>query len=144
MKDIVLYRTGRGVIGHRVMGIANRNGERVLLARGDADRGEGERVAAKQILGKVVAVERDGRCIDLASRRKAKIKHSIRVLHCGANPGSACCRSPSAQNRRSACGLPGKTSPAAPTRQCKADYRKGGSGWSGMGTTSILQLEEPR
>ena len=78
LKDIVLYRTGRGVIGHRVVRIANRNGELVLLARGDADQGAGEPVAAKQILGKVVAVERDGRCIDLASR-KAKVKHSIRV-----------------------------------------------------------------
>ena len=78
LKDIVLYRTGRGVIGHRVVRIANRNGEIVLLARGDADQGAGEPVAAKQLLGKVVAVERDGRCIDLASR-KAKLKHSIRV-----------------------------------------------------------------
>ena len=33
LKDIVLYRTERGVIGHRVVGIENRNGERVLLAR---------------------------------------------------------------------------------------------------------------
>jgi len=79
LKDIVLYRTGRGLIGHRVLGIANRNGERVLLACGDAGRGEGEPVAAEQILDKVVAVERDGRCIDLASREE-KVKHSIRGL----------------------------------------------------------------
>lgn len=79
LRDIVLYRTGRGLIGHRVVAIANRNGERVWLTCGDAGRGEREPVAAEQILGKVVAVERDGRSIDLASR-KAKIKHSIRVL----------------------------------------------------------------
>ena len=78
LKDIVLYRTGRGVIGHRVVRITNRNGERVLLTRGDADRGVGEAVVAEQILGRVVAVERAGRCIDLASRR-AKAKHSITV-----------------------------------------------------------------
>jgi len=77
-KDIVLYRSGRGVIGHRLGRIANRNGQRVLLARGDANQGAGEAVAAEQILGKVVAVERDSRCIDLASR-KAKVKHSIRI-----------------------------------------------------------------
>jgi signal peptidase I len=79
LKDIIFYRTGRGVIGHRVVKIANRNGELVLLARGDADLGAGEPVAAEQILAKVVAVERDGRYIDLASR-KEKVKHSIRVL----------------------------------------------------------------
>jgi len=64
---------------HRVVRTADQNGERVLLARGDAARGEGEPVAAEQTLDKVIAVERDGRCIDLASR-KAKVKHSIRVL----------------------------------------------------------------
>jgi len=78
LKDIVLYRNGRGVTGHRVVLVANRDGERVLLARGDADQGAGEPVAAEQILGRVVAVERDGRCIDLAGRG-AKGKYSIRV-----------------------------------------------------------------
>ncbi len=78
LKDIVLYRTGRGVIGHRVVGMANRKGERVFLARGDAGSGAGELVAAEQILGKVVAVEREGCKIDLENR-KAKIKHSIRA-----------------------------------------------------------------
>jgi signal peptidase I len=78
LKDIVLYQTGRGVIGHRVVKIAKQNGQRVLPARGDADQGSGEPVTAEQILGKVVAVERDGRCINLASRM-AKVKHSIRV-----------------------------------------------------------------
>ena len=78
LKDIVLYRTGRRVIGHRVVRIETRNGERVLLARGDAGRGAGEPVAVQQILGKVVAVEREGCKIDLESMR-AKMKHSIRA-----------------------------------------------------------------
>ena len=78
LKDIVLYRTGRRVIGHRVVRIETRNGERVLLARGDAGRGAGEPVAVQQILGKVVAVEREGCKIDLKSRR-AKMKHSMRA-----------------------------------------------------------------
>ena len=69
LKDIVLYRTGRGMIGHRVVRIANQNGELILLARGDADHGASEPVAAGQILGKVVAVEREGRNIDLASEK---------------------------------------------------------------------------
>ena len=78
LKDIVLYRTSRGVIGHRVVGMANRKGERVFLARGDAGSGAGELVAAEQILGKVVAVERKGCNIDLETRR-AKMKHTLRA-----------------------------------------------------------------
>jgi len=78
LTDIVLYRTGRGLIGHRVVGIASRDGKRVLLTRGDADQGAGEPVVAEQILGRLVAVERDGRCIALAGR-KAKAKHLLRV-----------------------------------------------------------------
>ena len=50
----------------------------MLLARGDADKGASEPVAPAQILGRLVAVERNGRCIDLAGR-KAKVKHSIRI-----------------------------------------------------------------
>jgi hypothetical protein len=76
LKDIVFCRTERGVIGHRLVRIANRNGKLVLLARGDADKGASEPVAPAQILCRLVAVERDGRCIDLAGR-KAKVKHSI-------------------------------------------------------------------
>jgi signal peptidase I len=78
LKDIVFYQTERGVIGHRLVRITNRNGKLVLLARGDADKGASEPVAPAQILGRLVAVERNGRCIDLAGR-KAKVKHSIRI-----------------------------------------------------------------
>jgi hypothetical protein len=63
-KALSLYRTERcGVIGHRLVRIANRNAKDVLLARGDADQGAGESVAAEQFLGNVIAVERNGHCI---------------------------------------------------------------------------------
>jgi hypothetical protein len=83
LKDIILYRTGRGIIGHRAVRIANLNGASVLLVRGDAEQGSGEPVGADQILGTLVAVGRDGRCIDLASR-KTKVKQaiSIHASHC--------------------------------------------------------------
>jgi hypothetical protein len=79
LKDIILYRTGRGIIGHRVLRIANLNGASVLLVRGDAEQGSGEPVGADQILGTLVAVGRDGRCIDLASR-KTKVKQAISII----------------------------------------------------------------
>jgi hypothetical protein len=62
VKNIAFYQTERGVIGHRLVRIANRNGKLVLLARGDADKGASEPVALDQILGRLVAVERNGRC----------------------------------------------------------------------------------
>jgi len=43
------------------MRIVNRNAKLVLLARGDADKGASEPVAPDQILGRLVAVERNGR-----------------------------------------------------------------------------------
>ena len=81
LNEIVLYRTGRGGIGHRLVRIANRNGERALLTRGDADRVAGERVAAEQIIGRVVAVERDACSIGLAARR-ARMGRIFHVCAC--------------------------------------------------------------
>ena len=71
------------MIGHRLVRIANRNGKLGLLARGDADKGASEPVGPDQILCRLVAVERNGRCIDLAGQ-KARVKHSIRIhpSHC--------------------------------------------------------------
>jgi hypothetical protein len=75
--SVKLQDTERGVIGHRLVRIANRNGKLVLLARG-ADKGASEPVGSDQILGRLVAVERNGHCIDLAGQ-KAKVKQSIRI-----------------------------------------------------------------
>ena len=74
--DIVLYRSERGLIAHRVVEIASRDA-RVFRLRGDASLSDDQPVAAHQILGRVVEVQRNGRSVALASRG-AKLWHKAR------------------------------------------------------------------
>lgn len=61
MDDVVLYRSGRRVIAHRVVGIVGNDGKAPVFAlRGDAPGSAHERVEARQVLGRVAAVERGG------------------------------------------------------------------------------------
>ncbi len=87
--DILLYRWKRGVIAHRVIRIERTNGGAVtqpsvlspqssFVLRGDASVSYDCPVEPEQVLGRVVAVERAGRRIDLAGRR-AKLKRTCRV-----------------------------------------------------------------
>jgi len=76
--DIVLYRSERGLIAHRVIEIASRDA-RVFRVRGDASLSCDQPVAAHQILGRVVGVKRNGHSIQLAGRG-AKLWHKARRL----------------------------------------------------------------
>ncbi len=76
--DIVLYRSERGLIAHRVIEISLRD-SRVFGLRGDASLSCDEPVTAQQILGRVVGVKRNGRSVGLASRR-AKMWNKARRL----------------------------------------------------------------
>ncbi len=101
--DILLYRWKRGVIAHRVIRIERTNGgadpqpsvlsppssvlgaqssvlspQSSFVLRGDASVSYDCPVEPEQVLGRVVAVERAGRRIDLAGRR-AKLKRTCRV-----------------------------------------------------------------
>ena len=68
--DILLYRWQEGVIAHRVVGIERgAAGNTWLILRGDASGARTERVAPDQVLGRVVAVNRNGRQLDLYSIR---------------------------------------------------------------------------
>jgi hypothetical protein len=76
--DIILYRWQQGVIAHRVVGIEKAvGGDFRLMTRGDAAGAQVEPVAPDQVLGKVVAADRNGRRIDLYSIR-SKVQ---RILH---------------------------------------------------------------
>ena len=75
---IVLYRSDRGVIAHRVVKIQRRRGDSrtvptgealIFLLRGDASRTCDEPIESTQILGKVVSVERDGHWLAPANRK---------------------------------------------------------------------------
>ncbi len=85
LADIVLYRSERGLIAHRV--VDNRTQSSVFsphhfLLHGDASLSDDQPVTAHQILGRVVEVQRNGRSIALASRG-AKMWHKARRLACG-------------------------------------------------------------
>ena len=71
--DIVLYRLGRGVIAHRVIRLERRKkNEPSFILRGDASTASDYPVKVKQILGRVISVQRAGRNID-PYNRKARI-----------------------------------------------------------------------
>lgn len=86
--DIVLYRSERGLIAHRLVGTQRiqctaltqssvLSPHHFFLLRGDTSSSWDEPVEAHQILGRVVFVERNGRSIALASRG-AKRWHKAR------------------------------------------------------------------
>src|SRR5215211_3624562 len=57
--DIIFYRTKCGVIAHRVVDIKREAGEQAtFILRGDSAAASDSPVAANEILGRVVAVER--------------------------------------------------------------------------------------
>jgi hypothetical protein len=67
--DIVLCQTWRGPLAHRVQWIERAAaGAARFVLRGDASFEDDRPVAAGQLRGRVVSVERDGRAIDLAVR----------------------------------------------------------------------------
>lgn len=72
--DILLYVTGRGVTAHRVSKINNFSTSFIL--RGDATGSSDEAVEFDQILGRVISVERDGRSINLTSRRAKMMRRA--------------------------------------------------------------------
>ena len=83
--DIVLYRSERGLIAHRVVGSSPTQSSVLsphYFLRGDASLSCDQPVAAQQILGRVVGVQRDGCSVALASRG-AKMWHKARRLASG-------------------------------------------------------------
>jgi phage repressor protein C with HTH and peptisase S24 domain len=62
--DIILYRSHMGVTAHRVTRIQKKDGTAdLMILRGDAPGSPDELVLPRQVLGKVVWVERGGRLI---------------------------------------------------------------------------------
>ena len=77
--DILLYRTDRGVIAHRVERIDNAQSETVYFFRGDSALSCDKPVEAPRVLGKVVAVERQGKTIRLGGRTNKLIHKAASV-----------------------------------------------------------------
>jgi len=87
--DILFYRWEQGVVAHRVIRIERTQGTALtqssvlspqssFILCGDASLSCDAPIQPEQVIGKVIAVERAGRRIDLASRR-AKLKRTCRV-----------------------------------------------------------------
>jgi len=69
-RDVILYRNKGRVVVHRVARIRRKEGNRVLfITRGDGSCSCDAPVESHQILGAVVSVQRNGRSIDLVSKR---------------------------------------------------------------------------
>jgi hypothetical protein len=77
--DVLLYRSGDRLMAHRVKGRVG--GAEVLRLCGDAPGWEEERVPPGEVLGRVVAVERQGKGVPLRgplARRVASLARRIR------------------------------------------------------------------
>lgn len=59
--DLILHEGAGRLICHRVIRRRSRNARVVLLTRGDAWRHSGAWISDRQVLGRVIAVERNGR-----------------------------------------------------------------------------------
>ena len=84
--DIVLYRSERGLIAHRVVGSSPTQSSVLsphhFFLLGDASLSRDEPVVSEQILGRVVGVDRNGRSVALATRG-AKLWYKARRLASG-------------------------------------------------------------
>lgn len=78
--DIALYRFSQGVIAHRIKRICRQtDGTLSFVLRGDASHSDDQPITARDILGRVTAVEREGRIIKLTGGR-ARLRRRIRTL----------------------------------------------------------------
>src|SRR4051812_41731385 len=63
--DILVYRDGDRVLAHRLVDVTAAISESQFLLRGDANLRRDRPVAAAQIVGRVTAIERDGRIVPM-------------------------------------------------------------------------------
>ena len=79
--DVVFYACGRRTIAHRVIEVRSpASPEPTFIVRGDAKGGSDAPVAASQVLGKVIAVERAAASCWLAAKR------ALHALFSGVTP----------------------------------------------------------
>ena len=76
--DLLLCRHGQRVIAHRVVGITTRDAIRVFELRGDAKAACDVPVGADAVVGRIIAVHRNG-CDVMLSSRIARMRHAARA-----------------------------------------------------------------
>jgi signal peptidase I len=75
--DVVLFRHGRRVLAHRVVGVTMSGNDRIFELRGDAKAAGDGIVGESAIVGKVINVRRNGRVIPLHGAR-ARVRRRVR------------------------------------------------------------------
>jgi signal peptidase len=76
--DVLLCRQGKRVLAHRVVGLSTAGAVRVFELRGDAKAGCDAPVGADDVMGKVIAVRRNGRLVRLCGL-PARLRHTART-----------------------------------------------------------------
>jgi signal peptidase I len=76
--DVLLCRHDRRVLAHRVVGVTTRGTGRVFELRGDAKAACDAPVGADDVVGQVVAVQRNGRPVRLCGRA-ARLRFAART-----------------------------------------------------------------
>ena len=76
--DVLLFRSSGRLMAHRVVGVTEEGGARVLRIRGDAKRACDAPVAATDVIGRVIAGDR-GRCVIPLLGRVARLRHRARA-----------------------------------------------------------------
>jgi signal peptidase I len=76
--DVLLFRTAARLLAHRVVRVATGGRDGVLQLRGDAKASCDTPIDAGDVIGRVVAVHRDGRAIPL-SGRAARLRYRARA-----------------------------------------------------------------
>lgn len=77
--DVLLCRSGRRVLAHRVAAVTRENGTKYFHLRGDAKGGCDAPVLAADIVGRVVSVDRRRRTIVLCGRI-ARLRRAARAM----------------------------------------------------------------
>jgi len=75
--DVVLCRHDNRVLAHRVVAVTARGAGRVFQLRGDAKAACDEPVSADGVVGRVIAIHRNGRLVGLD--RPARLRRTVRT-----------------------------------------------------------------
>lgn len=76
--DVLLCRHSTRMLAHRLVAVNGYGSDRVLHLRGDANGACDAPVAPGDVIGKVLSVWRNGRCVPLCGRA-ARLRHAARA-----------------------------------------------------------------
>jgi polysaccharide export outer membrane protein len=81
--QIVLARLSGALVAHRLRGVVMREGRRLYRLQGDAERGPDQGILREDLLGRVVAILRQGRRLELEDSAES-LRRTLRRLEAGA------------------------------------------------------------